>query len=149
MANDPRDYVSTLNAPETPNTFYRVNDALLYMSTGINSNSMYTLTYNTATNNWTWSSITITQSTSTTNNFQSTMDACGRLWVSVNGYGIHIFDLTAMKLLYNWTLSSGVNGIVLTQNFNLYVADYDNNKIFGYRPGIGQCTWSDYVCLKK
>ena len=45
-----------------------------------------------------------------------------------------------MKLLYNWTLSGGVDGIALAQNFNLYVADYDNNKIFGYRPGIGQCT---------
>jgi hypothetical protein len=135
-------YISTFNlsAPGKPNTLYCVNDTLLYMATDSYSDPIYTLTYNNTTNNWTWGNMPLTKSSLTTANFQSTMDVCGRLWVSVRGYGICIFDTYGTNVLYNWSLSTGLNGIALTENFDLYAADYSNNEILSYQPGIEQCT---------
>ena len=75
-----------------------------------------------------------------TYNFQATFNACGRMWISVKGYGIRIFDSTGTKSLYNWTVSTGLNEVLLTKNFDLYAADVLNNQVLSYRPGIGQYT---------
>ncbi|CAF1067751.1 unnamed protein product [Adineta steineri] len=130
----------SLSAPAAPNTLYRVSDTLFYMSTGVNYGPIYTLAYNSTTNSWIWGTMPLTKSDITTNNFQSTMDACGRLWVAINGYGIKIFDTYGTKLLYNLTITTGLNEIVLAKKFDLYVADNDNNKLLSYLPKIDQCT---------
>lgn len=131
---------STLSAPNTPYTIYRANDALLYVATMTASTAIYTLICNSTTNNWVWNTITGTTSTSSTSNFQATFDACGRMWISVKGYGIRIFDSTGAISLYNWTLTTGLNTITSTKTFDLYAADFLNNRVFSYTPGIDQCT---------
>jgi hypothetical protein len=133
-------FISTLNAPSTPYTMYYVNDALLHVSTRAASTPVLTLEQANGTGGWTWGSFPATRSSSTTYNFQSTFDACGRMWVSIKGYGIRIFDTTGSQSLYNWSLTNGLNTIALTKAFDLYAADYGNNLILSYRPDIDQCT---------
>ncbi len=133
-------FMFNLTAPGKPNTLYRVHDALLYMTTDSNSDPIYTLTYNTTTNTWLWGTIPLTKSDTTSSNFQVAIDACGRLWVSVNKYGIRIFDTYGTKSLYNWTLGDRLNGIALTKTFDLHVADHNDNQILSYGPELEQCT---------
>ncbi|UJR37035.1 hypothetical protein I4U23_029741 [Adineta vaga] len=130
----------SLPAPDKPNTIYRVNDSLLYITTMTTNKPIYTLTYNSTANNWTWGSMLLTRSGVGASNFQVTMDACNRLWVSTTNYGIRIFDTFATSLLYNWTLSTGLYGIVLTKYFDLHVADYNADEVLSYKPRIEQCT---------
>ena len=130
---------STLAAPETPYNMYRVSDTLIYLATMTASEPLYTLSAQ-SNGSWTWGSLPGTQSSGTTYNFQPTFDACGRLWVSVKGYGIRIYDSTGSKSLYNWTLSTGLNNIALSTTFDLYAADFLGSKILSYRPNITQCT---------
>ena len=133
-------FTSMINAPNPPYTMYRVNDALLHISTLAASAPIYTLETTYSAGAWAWGSFPATTSSATTYNFQSTFDACGRMWVSVKGYGIHIFDATGSQSLYNWSLTNGLNTIVLTQTFDLYAADFSNSRILSYRPDIDQCT---------
>jgi hypothetical protein len=132
--------ILSLSAPSTPKTLYCVNDTLLYMATNVNSDPIYTLTYNISTNSWIWGNLSLTKSSSTTSNFQLKMDACNRLWVSVYGYGIRIFDTYATKILYNWPLDNYCEGIALTKQFDFYIADWYHNTVLGYQSGIEQCT---------
>ncbi|CAF1439906.1 unnamed protein product [Adineta ricciae] len=130
----------SLSAPEAPNKIYRVNDSLLYITTLTTNRPIYTLTYDSTDNNWTWGSLPATTSDIGEGNFQVIMDACGRLWTSVENFGIRIFDRFGTKCLYNWSLSIGLNGIVFGDQFFFSVADYDNNEVFSYQPEISQCT---------
>jgi hypothetical protein len=54
--------------------------------------------------------------------------------ISVKGYGIRIFDSTGTKSLCNWTVSTGLNEILLTNKFDLYAADFLNNRVLSYQP---------------
>ncbi len=51
------------------------------------------------------------------------------MWISVKGFGIHIFDSTESRSLYNGTISNRLNTIALTKNFDLYAADFLNNRV--------------------
>ncbi|UJR37464.1 hypothetical protein I4U23_030167 [Adineta vaga] len=130
---------NTISAPYTPYNLYRINDTFLYMTSMTANIGIYTLRYNGTTNGWIWNSVSQTNS-GTSSNFQTTFDACGRMWISVKGFGIRIYDSTGTKSLYNWTLSSGLNTIALTQTFDLYAADFINGQILSYRSRIDQCT---------
>ena len=131
---------SNLSAPGQPYTMYRVNDTLLHVSIFTASAPIYTLEKTNSTSAWAWGSFPATTSSGSTINFQSTFDACGRMWVSVKGYGIHIFDAAGSHSLYNWSRTTGLNGLVLTQKFDLYTADFVADQVSSYRPGIQQCT---------
>jgi hypothetical protein len=131
--------VFNLAAPSIPNTLYRVNDTLIYMATNIISDPIYTLTYNTPTSSWIWGNLPLTKTNSLTSNFQLTMDCCGRMWVSVYGYGIRIFDTYGTKSLYNWTFQN-YGGIALSKQFDLYVSNWPLLQVTGYQSGIKQCT---------
>lgn len=129
-----------LNAPGPPYTLYAVNDTFLYVAFLAANTPMYTLIYDEVRSNWSWVSIPSTRTSSTTHNFQATFDPCGRMWVAEKGYGIRIFDSTGTRSLHNWTLSTGLNGIFVTKNFDFYAADFVNDRIFSYRSNITQCT---------
>lgn len=130
---------STLVAPDTPYNMYRISDSLIYLATMTSSTPLYTLTGN-SNGSWTWGTLPNTQSTSTSYNFQPTFDPCGRMWVSVKGYGVRIYDSIGSKSLYNWSLSTGLNNIALSDTFDFYAADFFGSKIHSYRPNINQCT---------
>ena len=131
---------STMTAPSSPYNVYRINDTLLYVAIFAISTPIYTLQDVNGNGGWTWSTLPVTTSFIISGNFQSTFDVCGRMWVSVKGYGIRIFDATGSQSLINWPLSSGLNGIALTNTFELYMADFNNGAILSYRPNIVGCT---------
>lgn len=131
---------STLNTTGPPYAIYPVNDSFFHVAMLASNTPIYTLTYNSTANRWSWGTIPATTSAGSAMNFQSTFDACGRMWLSQRGYGIRIFDSTGTKSLHNWTVSNGLNSIVLTKKFDLYAADFLNDKLFAYRPSIAQCT---------
>lgn len=132
--------VFNLSAPSIPNTLYRVNDTSLYMATNMLADPIYTLTYNISTNSWIWGNLSLTKPAGITVNFQSAMDPCGRLWVSVAGYGIRIFDTYGTNLLYSWPVSILYAGIALSKQFDFYATDWLNGKVVYYPSRIGQCT---------
>ena len=129
---------NTISAPLTPYSLYYVSDTLLYMTSMTSNSPIYKLTYN-ATGQWVWVSVPGTASGSYSN-FQTTFDACGRMWISVKGYGVRIYDSTGTTMLHSWSLSTGLNTIALSKTFDLYAADFINGRILSYRPGIQQCT---------
>ena len=129
-----------MNAPDSPSSIYRVSDNLLYVSPATTNSRVNTLMYDNMTQQWTWNILPGTLSSSHTRNLQSTFDACGRLWLSVGGLGIRIFDATGSVSLYDWPLFNGTGAILLTDKFDLYVTDILNNRLSIYRPGIAQCT---------
>lgn len=131
---------TTINTTGAPYSIYPVNDAFLHIAMLTANTPIYTLTYNSTRDRWSWNTMPATINAAGTFNFQTTFDACGRMWVSQRGYGIRIFDSTGTKSLYNWTLSNGLNSIVLNKYFDLYAADFTNSKIFAHRPNITQCT---------
>lgn len=130
--------INTINAPLTPYTLYCVNDTFLYMTSMTSNAPIYKLTYN-GTGPWVWTSVPGTGSGSASN-FQTTFDACGRMWISVKSFGIRIYDSTGTTLLHSWTLSTGLNTIALSETFDLYAADFLGSRVLSYRPGIEQCT---------
>ena len=132
--------IYTLNAPGPPYALYPVNDTFLYVAILATNTPIYTLIYNETQSNWSWVSIPTTRTSLTTSNFQATFDPCGRMWVAEKGYGIRIFDSTGTRSLHNWTLSTGLNGILMTKNFDFYAADFIFDRIFSYRSNITQCT---------
>ena len=131
---------SIMSAPDSPSSIHRVSDNLLYVSPATPNSRVNTLMYDTVAHKWTWNIISGTLSTSHTADLQTTHDACGRLWLSVGGLGIRIFDAAGSVSLYDWPLFYGTGAIVLTDKFDLYVTDFLNNRLSTYRPGIEQCT---------
>ena len=138
----PTSYVpmSYLTAPSQPYSLYRVNDTLIYMATNRTSEPIYTLTYNVITSNWTWGYLPLTKSNSTTSNLQATVDACGRLLLSVYGYGIRMFDTYGTKSVYNWTRSNHDGSFAMSKHFDLYIGDWYASQLISYQSGIEQCT---------
>ena len=132
---------STWYASTTPSATCPVNDTLLYMAAAATNTRIYTFTLDTSTNFWSWGTLSaVTRSSSTTFNFKPIIDICGRMWVSVRGYGIRIFDATGSHSLYNWSLSTGLSSIALTETFDLYAADFLNDQVISYQPDIQECT---------
>jgi hypothetical protein len=131
---------SNMSAPGLPYSMYRVNDTLLHVSILWVLTPIHTLVNTGGMGGWTWGSFPATRSSAFTSNFQSTFDACGRMWVSTTGFGIRIFDATGSQSLYNWSRTIGMNGIVVTEKFDVYIADVLYDLVTGYYPHIQQCT---------
>jgi hypothetical protein len=81
------------------------------------------------------SSLSNTTLSSSQKIFQTTVHSCGRLWLAITGYDIQIFDPWGHSLLYKWSVTTNVNGILL-----LLVTDYSLGQILPFNPNIEQCT---------
>ena len=125
-------------AINSPCGLYAVNDSFIYVASWIVSNPVSTLTF--SSNTWTSTALPNTRTVGIEKTFQTAVDGCGRLWLSITGYGIRIFDPWGRALLFSWPVSSGINGILLLDDYELFLADFANNMILHFKPNIGQCT---------
>lgn len=118
-----------------------VNDTFVYIGSWFSSlapTPVSTLQY--LNNTWFLSPLVNTTPTGSEKIFQTTVDSCGRLWLAVNGFGIRIFDQWGHLLLHQWPVTSGINGFLLTDNYELYVTNFSPGRIFHFNPHIDQCT---------
>ncbi|CAF1543311.1 unnamed protein product [Adineta steineri] len=124
-----------------PCGLYAVNDSFIYIGSWYSTTTLTpvsTLTY--SNNTWSLSTLPNTTPNGTQKIFQTTIDSCGRLWVAINGYGIKIYDPWGYTLLYSWQVTTGMDGFHLTDNYELFIADFSANKILHFNPNIDQCT---------
>ncbi|CAF1119075.1 unnamed protein product [Didymodactylos carnosus] len=70
---------------------------------------------------------------------QMAVDFCGRIWFVIYGLGVQIYDPTGSILLATWPVSTELNGILMVDNYELYLADYDNNQLLHFTPNL-QCS---------
>ncbi|CAF0771010.1 unnamed protein product [Adineta ricciae] len=139
-----RNYTSSTPSYITTNrpcTVHAVNDTFIYIASWFATTtltSVSTLTYTNGT--WTLTPLPNTTPTDTQKIFQTTIDSCGRLWLAVTGFGIRIYDPWGNSLLYAWSVTSGINGFLLSDHYDVYIADFSANKILYYNPNISQCT---------
>ena len=122
----------------SPCGLYAVNDSFVYIASWTTSSPISTLIF--SNNIWTLASLPNTLTSSSERTFQTTVDSCGRLWMSITGYGIRIFDPWGNALLFSWPLSNGLDGILLLDDYELFLADYGTNRVLHFKPNIGQCT---------
>ncbi|CAF1450044.1 unnamed protein product, partial [Didymodactylos carnosus] len=110
------------------------NDTLVYMTHWIGGTSVYQISFNKS---WTVEPLPATNtSTSGLIPAQVTWDSCGRMWVVVYGYGVRVYDAMGSTLLASWAVSTTLTAILLLDNYDLYLADYDNDKILYYKPSF-------------
>ena len=139
-----RNYTSSTPSYVTTNRpcgVHAVNDTFIYIASWFATTTLTpvsTLTYTNGT--WTLSALPNTTPTGTQKIFQTTIDSCGRLWLAVTGFGIRIYDPWGNSLLYAWSVTSGINGFLLSDHYEVYIADFSANKILYYNPNILQCT---------
>ncbi|CAF1012612.1 unnamed protein product [Adineta ricciae] len=70
---------------------------------------------------------------------QVAFDSCNRLWTVVYGYGIKIYDLMGQTLLASWSsVSTTLDTLLILDNYEIFLGDYDNNYILHYTPNL-QC----------
>lgn len=72
------------------------------------------------------------------------VDNCNRLWVAFYGYGLRIHDLNSTAILGSWNMSSvtyspALYDLVLTEQYQLYLADKVNGTLSRYGSAL-QCT---------
>ncbi|CAF0881489.1 unnamed protein product [Didymodactylos carnosus] len=118
-----------------PYSLYKVNDIFLYLVHYSTATPIYILSYNNS-NNWTLRALNATKPAASETSAQMTIDPYGRIWLAIHNFGVRVFDSTASVLLYSWPISTGLGGILLMDNYELFLADYDNNKIYRYKPNI-------------
>ena len=118
-----------------------VNDTFIYIASWYSSlapTPVSTLQYLNDT--WSLSPLVNTTPTGVEKVFQTTVDSCGRLWLAVNRFGIRIFDRWGRLLLHQWPVTPGINGFLLTDNYELFVTNFSPGQIFHFDPQIDQCT---------
>jgi len=119
-------------------TLTKRNETFIYICFWQPGTSVYTLSYDGLS--WTVSNLTATQTSNTEIPTQVAIDSCGRLWITVYGFGIRIYDATGQTLLANWTsLSTSIDTLLVLENYELFLGDYDNNIIQRYATDL-QCT---------
>lgn len=132
-------YTTTLsivvNSPCGLNT---INDSFIYIASWTSLTPVSTLIF--SNNSWSLSTLPNTTPSGSERIFQTTIDSCGRLWLAVTGYGIRIFDPWGHTLLYEWPVSSNINGFLLLENYELFVTDFNGGQILHFNPNIEQCT---------
>ncbi|CAF1157776.1 unnamed protein product, partial [Didymodactylos carnosus] len=119
----------------SPYSLYKVNDTFLYLVYYAAAVPIYILSYNNSSN-WTLTALNATQPASSENSTQITIDSYGRIWFAIYKFGVRVFDSTASVLLYSWPVSTGLKGILLTNDYELFLSDYDNSTILHYKPHI-------------
>lgn len=111
---------------------------MIYVCFWRSATPVLALTYNGLS--WIVSNLTVTQTASNEISTQVSIDSCGRLWVSVYGFGIRIYDTTGQTLLANLSIgSTTVDTLLIMENYEILLGDYDNNKIYRYTTDL-QCT---------
>ena len=131
---------SSINVTK-PCGLHAVNDTFIYVapwSGSLVSTPVSALQY--LNNTWSLSPLVNTTPVNTEKIFQTTVDSCGRLWLAVNQFGIRIFDRWGRVLLYQWPVAYGINGFYLTDNYELFVTDFSQNRTVRFDPNIDQCT---------
>jgi hypothetical protein len=114
------------------------NDTLIYICFWVSAAPIYTLSYNGFA--WVLSNLTTIEISSSEISTQVAIDSCARIWVAVYGFGIRIYDPNGLTLLANWsTVSTGIDTLLVLDNYEIFLGDYDNNKIFHFAPNL-QCT---------
>ncbi|CAF1072170.1 unnamed protein product [Didymodactylos carnosus] len=119
----------------SPYSLYKVNDTFLYLVYYTSATPNYILSYNNS-NNWTLRALNATKPAASEISAQMTIDSYGRIWLAIHNFGVRVFDSTASVLLYSWPISTGLCGILLMDNYELFFSDYDNNKTYHYKPNI-------------
>jgi hypothetical protein len=117
-----------------------VNDSFVLMTSWDQNVPVYALTSPSITSNtWSMSPFNTTTVSESETLAEAIIDSCGRLWVVVYGFGIRIYDRSATVLLANWTLSTGLDDILLLGTYELFLSDSDGNSILHFNPNL-QCT---------
>ena len=73
------------------------------------------------------------------------IDRCNRMWVAFYGLGVRIYDMNSTVMLHEWDMSlsapysSNVLDLVLTRQYQLYLADLSPGRLTSYGSAL-QCT---------
>lgn len=117
-----------------------VNDTYALFTSWSSGTPVYAITAWSATSNvWTRTALPGTQVKATEYPGEAIADSCGRIWLIISGFGIRIFDSSGSVALANWTLSTGLSNILLSDSYELFLTDYGQNKVYTYKPNL-QCT---------
>lgn len=132
-------FTSTTSTQQTWTT-NAINDTVVLMTTWGISESVNIIRSPSSTSNL-WNISTLPRTTVGSSEYLAdvAIDSCGRIWITVNKYGIRIYDPSGTISLANWTLSTGLSNILLLDNYELILTDYDNNYIYQYKPNL-KCT---------
>ena len=121
-------------------TIHTVNDSCVLTTCWSTNEPVYKIQSSTPTSmSWSRSSLSITKVTGSNSLGEAVTDPCGRIWVVVYGFGIRIYDQSGTILLGNWSLTTGVANILLLDNYELFVTEYDQNFIYHFDPNL-RCT---------
>ncbi|CAF0805176.1 unnamed protein product [Adineta ricciae] len=116
----------------------RYNDTLIYLCFWEFGIPVYILSLNNSV--WAVSNLPQTKPSSSQVVAQVAFDSCNRLWTVVYGYGIKIYDLMGQTLLASWSsVSTTLSTLLILDNYEIFLGDYDNNYILHYTPNL-QCT---------
>ncbi|CAF1248218.1 unnamed protein product [Adineta ricciae] len=114
------------------------NDTFVYITDGSTGGDVWQLR-TSAPYNFTLFALT-TNATETPASV--TVDGCNRVWVVYAKFGVRIYDLNSRALLMSWKLFPTyplLYDLVLSDQYQLYLADYSTGKLARYGSGI-QCT---------
>lgn len=116
----------------------KYNETLIYTCFWLAATTVYSVSYDGQS--WIVSNLTATQTANSETPTQVNIDSCGRLWLTVYGFGIRIYDTTGQTLLANWSTGlTTVDTLLVQQNYEIFLGDYDNGKIYHYTTDL-QCT---------
>ncbi|CAF1224635.1 unnamed protein product [Didymodactylos carnosus] len=131
-------FMYSVPAPKTsPCSLYKVNDTFLYLVHYYASTPIYKMILSGNSSNWTF--VPLPNTATPQYPVQMAIDFCGRIWFAIYGLGVNIYDPTGSTLLATWPVSTGVGGILMLDNYELYLADYDNNQLLHFTPNL-QCS---------
>ncbi|CAF1252620.1 unnamed protein product [Didymodactylos carnosus] len=132
-------FMYSVPTPKTsPYSLYKVNDTFLYLVHYYNSTPIYKMILSGNSSNWTFVPLSNT-ATPLKTPAQMGIDFFGRIWFAIYGLGVKIYDPTGSILLTTWPVSAGLDGILMLDNYELYLADYDNNQLLHFTPNL-QCS---------
>lgn len=138
--------ISTSLIINLPATFERsytlntVNDSFVLMTSWDVNIPVYAIKSPSVTNTaWSMVPLNATKVGSGNTLGEAVADPCGRIWVIVYGVGIRIYDQSGTILLGTWPLATGLSNMLLLNTYELFVANYDSDFIYRFKPNI-QCT---------
>ncbi|CAF1399656.1 unnamed protein product [Adineta ricciae] len=116
-------------------TIHTVNDSCVLTTCWSTNEPVYKIQSPTMTSmSWSRKSLPTTKVTGSNSLGEAVTDPCGRIWVVVYGFGIRIYDQSGTILLGNWSLTTGVANILLLDNYEVFVTEYDQNFIYHFDP---------------
>ncbi|CAF1453717.1 unnamed protein product, partial [Didymodactylos carnosus] len=116
---------------------YKVNDTFFYLTMFYTNSLIYTVQYNSFTQNWTITQF-VTLTVQPTTPASVLIDPCNRIWVADYYGGIRIYDQQGQYLTTWNTIVQTPLYMLMLDNYELYIADDGNNRILRFVPNI-QC----------